>query len=215
MLIDQMRQSYTLHGLSEQELAPDPFQQFRKWFEQANSGDKPAWLEANAMTLSTADRQGFVTSRVVLLKGIEQEAFLFFTNYRSEKARQIAENPQVALCFQWPHLQRQVRICGTAAQTSREASVAYFCSRPLGSRYGAILSSQSEPISGREELERRLRETEQKYAGQDNVPCPEHWGGYAVTPSSIEFWQGRENRLHDRLVYRRRDGQWEIVRLSP
>jgi len=215
MLIDQMRQSYTLHGLSEQELDPDPLVQFRIWFEQANADGKPDWLETNAMTLSTADRQGFVTSRVVLLKGIEQESFLFFTNYRSEKARQIAENPQVALCFQWPHLQRQVRICGTAAPTSRATSVAYFCSRPLGSRYGAILSSQSEPISGREELEQRLRETEQKYAGQDDVPCPEHWGGYAVTPVSIEFWQGRENRLHDRLDYRRSEGQWEVVRLSP
>ena len=167
------------------------------------------------MTLSTTDRQGFVTSRIVLLKGIERESFLFFTNYRSEKARQIAENPQVALCFQWPHLQRQVRICGTAAQTSRETSVAYFRTRPLGSRLGAILSSQSEPISGRQELEERLREAEQKYAGQEDIPCPENWGGYAVTPSRIEFWQGRENRLHDRLVYRRGAEQWEIVRLSP
>lgn len=215
MLIDQMRLSYTLHGLTEQDLDADPISQFRKWFDQANAGDKPQWLETNAMTLSTADLRGLVTNRIVLLKGIEQGKFLFFTNYHSEKGRQIEANPQVALCFQWPHLQRQVRICGTAAKTSREASVAYFRSRPLGSRLGAVLSGQSEVIASREQLEQRLREAQEQYADGEEIPCPDHWGGYAVSPQSIEFWQGRENRLHDRLLYQRTDADWKIARLAP
>jgi pyridoxamine 5'-phosphate oxidase len=215
MLFDQMRMSYTLHGLSEQDVDPDPLTQFRHWFADANSADKPDWLEANAMTLATADREGLVTNRVVLLKGIEDGKFLFFTNYRSEKGRHIEANPHVALCFHWPHLQRQVRICGVASYTSREASVAYFRMRPVGSQLGAILSSQSDVIPGRDELEERLREAQVKYADPESIPCPEHWGGYAVTPQSIEFWQGRENRLHDRLLYRRAADGWEIVRLAP
>lgn len=215
MLIDQMRLSYTLHGLAEQDLQLDPISQFRSWFAQADAGDNPQWLEINAMTLSTADATGLVTSRVVLLKGIDEGRFLFFTNYRSEKGRQIESNPRVALCFHWPHLQRQVRIGGTAERTSREASEAYFRTRPLGSRLGAVLSEQSAVIASRQQLEQRLQEVKQQYGDSEDIACPEHWGGYAVTPQSLEFWQGRENRLHDRLLYRRAKEGWEIVRLAP
>jgi pyridoxamine 5'-phosphate oxidase len=213
--IDQMRLSYTLSGLTEKELDSDPLVQFQQWFAQANAPGKPDWLESNAMTLATADSHGRVTNRVVLLKGVEQERFLFFTNYRSEKGRQIEENPQVALCFQWPHLQRQVRICGTASKTSRAASVAYFQQRPLGSRLGAVLSAQSEVIPSAAELQQQWVAAQRQYVDRDDVPCPEHWGGYAVAPQSIEFWQGRENRLHDRLLYRQAGDRWQIVRLAP
>lgn len=215
MTIDQMRLSYTLAGLAESDLAADPLQQFHTWFQQAGADEKPEWLEVNAMTLATADLSGRVTSRIVLLKGVEDGKFLFFTNYLSEKATQMAANPTVSLCFYWPHLQRQVRVNGTVTKTSRAASESYFATRPRGSRLGAILSKQSEIIDGRQYLEQQLRELETRYDGRDDIPCPEHWGGYAVDPTQIEFWQGRDSRLHDRLLYRRIDQVWQIVRLSP
>lgn len=215
MTIDQMRMSYTLAGLAEADLAADPLQQFQTWFQQAGGDDKPEWLEINAMTLATADANGRVTSRIVLLKGIEDGKFLFFTNYQSEKANQMAVNPSVSLCFYWPHLQRQVRINGTITKTSREASESYFATRPRGSRLGAILSEQSQAIDGRHHLEQQLQTLEIQYSGRDDIPCPEHWGGYAVDPKEIEFWQGRESRLHDRLMYRQSAQGWKIVRLSP
>jgi len=216
MTFDQMRLSYTLAGLAEADLAPDPFTQFHRWFDQANTEDKPQWLEINAMTLATADLSGRVTSRILLLKGVEDSRFIFFTNYRSEKAKQMAINPLVSICFFWPHLQRQVRINGHAEKTSRAASERYFASRPRGSRLGAHISSQSQVIEGRHSLEQGLVELESRYADNDWIPCPEHWGGYAVAPSQIEFWQGRESRLHDRLLYSRTaNDQWAISRLSP
>jgi pyridoxamine 5'-phosphate oxidase len=215
MTIDQMRLSYTLAGLAEADLAADPLQQFQTWFQQAGADDKPEWLEINAMTLATADLSGRVTSRIVLLKGIEDGKFLFFTNYQSEKANQMAANPSVSLCFYWPHLQRQVRINGTITKTSREASESYFATRPRGSRLGAILSQQSQAIDGRHHLEQQLQTLEAQYLGRDDIPCPENWGGYAVDPKEIEFWQGRESRLHDRLMYRKTPNGWKIVRLSP
>jgi pyridoxamine-phosphate oxidase len=216
MTFDQMRISYTKSGLSETDLTPDPIGQFLAWFKDAHTEDRPSWLETNAMTLSTSDpATGRVTSRIVLLKGVEDKKFIFFTNYLSEKGRQMEANPQISLCFFWPHLERQVRIVGRVAKTSRQASVEYFAQRPRGSRLGANVSSQSQVVPDRSRLEAAMRELDAKYADRDDIPCPENWGGYAVTPSEIEFWQGRDSRLHDRLVYRREGDAWKIVRLAP
>jgi len=214
MSLDQMRKSYQLSGLHEHEVHPDPFNQFQQWFDQANAAEVPNWLEVNAMTLSTASTNGAVTSRIVLLKGIDSGRFMFFSNYKSAKAMQMEANPAVALCLLWPHVERQVRICGHVEKTSRKISIDYFRSRPRGSQLGALISNQSSTLDSRESLEQSLRHFESLYEGQD-IPCPEHWGGYAVTPDEIEFWQGRDNRLHDRIVYRRQSSQWTISRLAP
>ncbi len=213
--IDQMRKAYTLAGLHESEVDADPITQFARWFEDAKRGDIPPWLELNAMTLSTADMGGAVTSRIVLLKGVENGRFVFFTNYTSTKGKQIELNPQVSLCFLWPHQERQIRIRGLASKSTREASIDYFHSRPRGSQLGAWVSEQSSETDGRDSLEQRLSALQQRYGDAEVIPCPEHWGGYAVDPREIEFWQGRENRLHDRLVYRKRDSHWALVRLCP
>ncbi len=215
MSIDQMRRAYLRDGLLEQDMHSDPMVQFRKWFEDAQQPDLPDWMEINAMTLSTADSSGRVTSRIVLLKGIEVDRLYFYTNYESDKAHQIADNPLVSLCFFWPHLERQVRIEGRAEKTDRETSDDYFHRRPRDSQLGAHVSRQSAPVAGREILERRMEELESQYADRD-VPCPEHWGGYEVTPSHFEFWQGRPSRLHDRIRFRKGDGgTWQVERLSP
>lgn len=215
MTFNQMRRSYTLRGLLEAEVHADPLVQFHQWFDQAVSGDVPSWLEANAMTLSTVGSDSRVTNRIVLLKGIDDAGrFLFFTNYRSAKAQQIEANPVVALCFFWPHLERQVRICGRAEKTSRAASVAYFHSRPRGSQLSTLFSDQSSPVDSRQSLDQSLQEYEERFAGKE-IPCPEHWGGYATTADEIEFWQGRDNRLHDRIVYRHVDARWSRSRLAP
>jgi len=214
MSLDQMRKSYQLSGLHEHEVHPDPINQFQQWFDQANAAEVPNWLEINAMTLSTASVSGTVTSRIVLLKGIDTGRFMFFSNYQSAKAMQMEANPAVALCLLWPHVERQVRICGRVKKTSRDISIEYFRSRPRGSQLGALISNQSSAIEGRETLENSLRHFETLYEGQE-IPCPEQWGGYAVTPDEIEFWQGRDNRLHDRIVYRRQGSQWTTSRLAP
>lgn len=213
MSIHKMRQTYTLSGLQEKDVNRDPVVQFEKWFQESQSSDLPSWVEVNAMTLSTTDLAGKVTSRIVLLKGIEDGKFVFFSNYQSTKGVQIAANSLVSLCFFWPHLQRQVCIEGTASKTSRQVSETYFHSRPRGSQIGANVSKQSSEVTA-DALQTRMKELEQQYADQE-IPCPDHWGGYEVSPSKIEFWQGRPSRLHDRIVFRRKDNTWNIVRLSP
>jgi len=214
MSIDQMRKSYKLSGLLEHEVHANPFEQFHAWFNQAKDAEVPSWLEINAMTLSTAGVDGRVSNRIVLLKGVESERFIFFTNYESHKGKQIADNAFVALCFFWPHVERQIRICGQAEKSTRQASIEYFDSRPRGSQLGAHVSAQSTVINDRHAIERTLAKLETQYADKD-IPCPEHWGGYSVMADEIEFWQGRDNRLHDRLVYHRTEGQWTLSRLAP
>lgn len=210
-----VRKEYENEGLNENDLSENPIDQVRLWVQEATERAPGRWLEPNAMTLSTSDQHGHVTSRVVLLKGIRDDGFCFFTNYESEKGRQMAANPNVSLLFHWPYLGRQLRIVGTVTKGSREDSVSYFHSRPRGSQIGAAVSAQSDPIESRAELE-QLAEDLTRQLGGAEVPCPDHWGGYIVCPSSIEFWQGRTNRLHDRIAFRRdNSGKWNQHRLCP
>jgi pyridoxamine 5'-phosphate oxidase len=185
--------------------------QFGHWFAEADAADL---IEPNAMTLATADAGGRPSARMVLLKGFDERGFVFYTNYGSRKADELAGNPAVALVFWWPPLQRQVRIEGTVERVLREESEAYFRTRALGSRLGAWASAQSRVIAGRAELEQRLQELTERYRDRE-VPLPPFWGGYRVHPEVIEFWQNRPNRLHDRLRYRRVPDGWTIERLSP
>ncbi|MGI9466839.1 MAG: pyridoxamine 5'-phosphate oxidase [Rubripirellula sp.] len=214
MSIHEMRKSYTLAGLAKSDVDADPMVQFQSWFEEAQQPDLPDWMEVNAMTLATADTEGKVTSRIVLLKGIEDGRLCFYTNYKSEKGQQIAANPQVSLCFLWGHLQRQVRIEGIANQSDRSKSVDYFHSRPRESQLGAHVSRQSSVIDSSQTLNEKFSVLESKY-NQQEIPCPDHWGGYEVEPTRFEFWQGRPGRLHDRISYRRDGEQWQLSRLSP
>ena len=211
MNVSGVRREYGAAGLSEGDLAADPIEQLRVWLDQAREAYPE---EFTSMTLATADREGRPSARVVLLKGLDERGLVFYTNYDSRKGGELAENPRAALVFYWAGLDRQVRIEGTVERTSREESEAYFLSRPLGSRLGAWASPQSWPIPGREELERRLREAGERFG--EEVPLPETWGGYRVRPETVEFWQGRPSRLHDRIRYRKQpDASWVIERLSP
>ena len=210
--IADLRQDYTLQGLSETDVNSNPFTQFKEWFDQALNAEI---LEPNAMMVATTTTQGKPSARMVLLKDFDERGFVFYTNYNSQKAQELAENPQAALVFWWAELQRQVRICGWVVKVSDEESDKYFYSRPFSSRLGAWASNQSEVIENREVLEQQLEELQQKYYNKD-VPRPPHWGGIRVIPAEIEFWQGRSSRLHDRLVYRKTEGgSWKIERLSP
>jgi pyridoxamine 5'-phosphate oxidase len=207
-----LRKEYTRAGLHETDVAPDPIEQFRKWFEEALAA---GLHEPNAMTLATATSNGRPSARVVLLKGFDEGGFVFYTNYEGRKGRELGENPHCALVFYWGELERQVRVEGPAGRVSGEESDAYHRSRPLGSRLGAWVSEQSRPVEDRVVLEERLRGLEDEYEGRE-VPRPPYWGGYRVEPEEVEFWQGRENRLHDRLLYRRQSDQgWGIERLQP
>ena len=208
-----MRRDYTRDGLDEAQAPAEPFALFRRWFDDAVKTEQLP-VEPNAMTLATVDEEGRPHCRVLLLKGLDERGFTFFSNYDSAKGQQLAAQPFAAMTFFWPALERQVRIEGRVEKVTPVESDAYFQVRPLGSRLGAWASPQSRVIDGRGELERLLAETERRF--MDSAPhCPEHWGGYRLLPERLEFWQGRPSRLHDRLNYRLRDGVWLRERLAP
>jgi pyridoxamine 5'-phosphate oxidase len=207
----RLRKEYTRAGLAESDANPDPIAQFRRWFDDALAA---GLREPNAMTLATATPDGRPSARVVLLKGFDERGFVFYTNYEGRKGEELEENPYCALVFYWAELERQVRVEGRVSRVPKRESDEYFGSRPRGSRLGAWASEQSRPVGGREVLEERLRALEAEYEARE-VPRPPFWGGYRVEPEVIEFWQGRENRLHDRLVYRRSSGGWGRERLQP
>lgn len=209
--ISDLRQDYHREPLRAKDLDPDPVAQFRLWFEEARSANI---VEPNAMTLATSGAQGGVSCRTVLLKAYDQRGFVFFTNYSSRKAHQIAENPRAALLFPWLSLARQIEIEGSVEKISPAESLAYFVSRPFGSRLGAWVSDQSSVISSRQVLMAKFDELKRKFI-DGKIPKPENWGGYRVVPETIEFWQGGRDRLHDRFRYLKENGAWTIVRLSP
>jgi pyridoxamine 5'-phosphate oxidase len=210
--VARLRKEYTRAGLKESDAASGPIEQFRNWFDEALAADLH---EPNAMTLATATPDGRPSARVVLLKGLDERGFVFYTSYEGRKGGELETNPYCALVFYWGELERQVRVEGRASRVSEDASDEYFGSRPRGSQLGAWASEQSRPVEGRGALEERLRGLEAQYEGRE-VPRPPFWGGYRVEPEVVEFWQGRENRLHDRLVYRRSDnGEWGRERLQP
>jgi len=206
-----LRKEYALAGLSESDAAAEPFEQFDRWFSEAQAA---GIIEPNAMTLATADAAGFPSARTVLLKGIDERGFVFYTNYHSAKGRELTANPRATLVFPWLALERQVIVRGTIAQISREETEAYFQSRPRGSQLGAWASVQSEVIPDRSTLEDLLQQFTERFE-QEPITAPPHWGGIRVNPISVEFWQGRRNRLHDRLRYRCEGNSWVIERLSP
>jgi len=210
--ISDLRKEYSKHTLDSDTVDRDPIKQFSTWFEEAVKAETP---EPNAMSLATVNHQGLPSCRIVLLKGIEDGGFVFFTNYASDKGEDLEHKPVAALTFFWSELERQVRIQGTVRKVSKEASTAYFQSRPRDSQIGAWVSPQSTPISNRAILEERRKSIEEKFSGQEKLPKPEQWGGYHVAPLLIEFWQGRPSRLHDRIVYVRNGDQWDIRRLAP
>jgi len=235
MRIANLRREYNLGGLYRHDLEANPISQFKGWFDQAagahGSGRLRRFLiqlyklfftwgrgratEVNAATLATVGEDGMPSARIVLLKGVDERGFIFFTNYNSRKGRELAANPNAALVFYWPDQERQVCIAGAVEKISREESEAYFKSRPRGSRLGAWASEQSEAVESRSMLDRRLKEFEAKF-WKEEIPKPPHWGGYVLVPARLEFWQGRAGRLHDRFVFRKQaDGSWKIERLCP
>lgn len=210
MKLADLRQEYMRSGLGEADAHADPFAQFERWFQDALGGGVPL---PNAMTLATVRADGRPNARVVLLKGVEGGAFVFYTNYESAKGNELAAQPNACLVFLWSELERQVRVEGSVARVEARASDEYFQSRPLGARLSAWASAQSARVNDRDTLERALEAARGRFG--DAPPRPPHWGGYRLVPAALEFWQGRANRLHDRLLYRRDDAGWRIERLAP
>lgn len=212
MSLSDIRRDYARQSLDEKDVDPDPIRQFQAWFAEALEVDA---AEANAATLATATPDGRPSARIVLLKGFDERGFAFFTNYESRKGRELDANPRAAMLFFWKELERQAAIQGTVERVSAEESEAYFRSRPAASRIGAWASKQSRVVADRATLEALFREYEAKFAGSE-IPRPEYWGGFRIVPETIEFWQGRPSRLHDRIRYRKdADGAWTVERLSP
>ena len=199
-------------GLTRKNVDPNPFKQFEQWFQAATEAE-PVLPEA--VSLATATREGKLSSRMVLLKDFDETGFVFYSNYESRKGLELAENPHAALVFYWRQLERQVCITGTVSRVSREESETYFRTRPRGSQIGALTSSQSQVVASREVLENRFQQLMAEYEGRE-IPLPSYWGGYRLSPATIEFWQGRSDRLHDRFLYQRQSGgPWQLERLSP
>ncbi|MEV6121857.1 pyridoxamine 5'-phosphate oxidase [Streptomyces sp. NPDC052077] len=215
LALASMRKQYRAEGLSEPELAATPFEQFARWFKQAATDG--GLFEPNAMVVSTADAEGRPSSRTVLLKHFDERGFVFYTNYGSRKGRELDANPYVSLLFPWHPMARQVIVRGTARRTGRDETAAYFRTRPHGSQLGAWASAQSSVVASRDELDAAYAGLAARYPEGEQVPVPPHWGGFRVVPRTVEFWQGRENRLHDRLCYTAAEdgGGWRVERLSP
>ncbi|MEL6675072.1 MAG: pyridoxamine 5'-phosphate oxidase [Bacteroidota bacterium] len=209
--VADIRKDYLQGSLDLDQVAADPFAQFEDWFEAAVKSEV---IEPNAMTLATV-REGRPSARIVLLKGFDERGFVFFTNYRSRKGQEMADNPMAALTFFWPELERQVRIEGSISLASAEESDTYYHSRGRGSRIGAWASPQSEELPDRDTLEKSVAAIEARFAGEESIPRPEFWGGYRLAPDYVEFWQGRKSRLHDRIVYTRGAGGWGTKRIAP
>lgn len=210
--IADLRKEYSAQSLLETDVAPDPIQQFDRWWQQAINSQI---VEPNAMTVATSSCDGLPSARIILLKGFDKNGFIFFTNYKSYKAMQLEENPKACLVFFWKELERQVRIVGLVKKVSKEESDAYFNSRPKGSRIGALASPQSQVIQSRQWIDERYLELLENYKNK-NPTRPEHWGGYRVQPIIVEFWQGRPSRLHDRIQYTLEEsGVWKVERLAP
>lgn len=211
--VPAMRISYELNQLGDKDVDPDPIAQFRLWFDEVCATDI---AEANAMVISTVGEDCRPSSRTVLMKGFDERGVVFFTNYASQKGREIEANPHVSVLFYWPSVQRQVRWSGVATRVPASESDAYFRQRPRGSQVGALASPQSQPIPNQRWLAERYASLEAQYGEELDIPRPEHWGGYRIAPDEIEFWQGRENRLHDRILYTRDEhGEWQNQRLAP
>jgi len=210
--IQDIRRDYMLASLNESDLLDDAMEMFSKWFEEARKAEV---ADVNGMALATVNADGQPTSRVVLLKGVEQNGFVFYTNYESAKGRDIAGNNRVGLCFYWPELERQIRIDGRAYRLDSATNAAYFSSRPYESRIGAWASHQSRKVQSRAQLEAQFADMKEEYPVAENVPLPPYWGGYVAKPTRMEFWQGRASRLHDRFEYVKNEDNWVINRLSP
>jgi pyridoxamine 5'-phosphate oxidase len=210
--ISHMRQTYRKSSLNIADLHPDPIESFKIWFQEAKNAEVP---EPNVMTLATADNKGNPSARIVLLKGVDERGFIFYTNYKSSKGEELVNNPRACLVFFWQELERQVRITGSVEKVSREESEVYFHSRPRESQIGAWTSPQSKIIEDRDYLNERYEKMLSKFSESETIPIPDFWGGYIIVPETVEFWQGRPSRLHDRIIYTNKSNQWKKERLAP